>query len=215
MACCSTSEEQSPPTEEQSAKRAKTVSGNERLAALPEHLRLGVTLRGMRELLSQLPSDAVEQVNAKMEQVNARMVELGKDTFPPNVAVNGYINQDFVKLWEEKDKLTVCQRLQIRESPHVGKANVFVSWFLETPIDTLLDALDCFIKQKGLREEDVFFWVCDFVIRQTDVKTDLESLGDCVSALGHTVLLMEPWHAPKPLKRAYCIKEVYHTQVSE
>ena len=26
---------------------------------------------------------------------------------------------------------------------------------------------------------------------------------------------MEPWHAPKPLKRAYCIKEVYHTQVSE
>jgi len=26
---------------------------------------------------------------------------------------------------------------------------------------------------------------------------------------------MEPWHAPKPLKRAYCIKEVYHTQVSK
>ena len=44
---------------------------------------------------------------------------------------------------------------------------------------------------------------------------DLALLGDCVSALGHTVLLMEPWHAPKPLKRAYCIKEVYHTQVSQ
>ena len=182
---------------------------------LPEHLRLGVTLPGMRELLSQLPSDAVEQVNAQMEQVNAKMVAMGKPPFPKNVAVNGYIYQFFTKLREEKDKLTVCQRLQKEESPHVGKANVFVSWFLETPIDTLLDALDCFIKQKGLKEEDVFFWVCDFVIRQTDVKKDLESLGDCVSALGHTVLLMEPWHAPKPLKRAYCIKEVYHTQVSE
>ena len=183
------------------------------VAALPEHLRLGVTLPGMRELLSKLPSDAVERVNAKMEKVNAKMVAKGKLPFPKNVDVNGYINQFFITLWEEEDKLTVCQRLQNEESPHVGPANVFVSWFLETRIETLLDALGCFIKQKGLREEDTYFWVCDYVIRQTDVKTDLESLGDCVSALGHTVLLMEPWHAPKPLKRAYCIKEVYHTQV--
>ena len=46
-----------PPTEEQAAKRAALLK---RLATLPEHLRLGVTLPGMRELLSQLPSDAVE-----------------------------------------------------------------------------------------------------------------------------------------------------------
>ena len=51
------------PTEEQTAKQAALRKG---LAALPEHLRLGVTLPGMRELLSQLPSDAVEQVNAKI-----------------------------------------------------------------------------------------------------------------------------------------------------
>eukprot|EP00964_Phaeocystis_antarctica_P139959 scaffold104746_cov70-Phaeocystis_antarctica.AAC.2 len=184
-------------------------------AALPKHLRLGLTLPGMRELLLQLPSDAVEQVNAKMEEVNAKRVAKGKPPFPMSVVVNGYINQFYISCWEKEDNLTVCQRLQKDESPHVGVANVFVSWFLETKIDTLLDALDCFIKQKGLREEDVFFWVCDYVIRQTEVKKDLESLGDCVSALGHTVLLMEPWHAPKPLKRAYCIKEVYHTQVSE
>ena len=168
----------------------------------------------MRELLLQLPRDAVEQVNAKMEERNAKLVAQGKPTFPMNVAVNGYINQFFITLWEEKDKLTVCQRLQNQKSPHVGKANVFVSWFLETPIATLLDALDCFIKQKGLREQDTFFWVCDFVIRQTDVKTDLALLGDCVSAIGHTVLLLEPWNDPQPLKRAYCIKEVYHTQIS-
>ena len=28
------------------------------------------------------------------------------------------------------------------------------------------------------------------------------------------MLLLEPWDDPQPLKRAYCIKEVYHTQVS-
>ena len=48
------------------------------VATLPKHLQLGVTLKGMRELLLQLPSDAVEQVNAKMEQVNAKMVKKGK-----------------------------------------------------------------------------------------------------------------------------------------
>ena len=53
-------------------------------AALPEHLRLGVTLPGMRELLSQLPSDAVEQVNAKIPLDKA-----GKPKFPENVAENG------------------------------------------------------------------------------------------------------------------------------
>ena len=186
-----------------------------RLAVLSEHLRLGVTLAGMRELLLKLPSDAVEQVNAKMEEVNTKMVEEDKPPFPKNFDVNGYVNQFFIALWEEEDKLTVCQRLQNEKSPHVGQANVFVSWFLETPIETLLDALCCFIKQNGLREENTYFWVCDYVIRQKEVKEDLVSLGECVRAIGHTVLMMEPWHAPKPLKRAYCIKEVYHTQVSE
>ena len=87
-------------------------------------------------------------------------------------------------------------------------------WFLNTPITTLFDALANFLKQKGLQEKDTFFWVCDYVIRQTNVGPDLAYLGDCVSALGHTVLMMEPWNNPEPLKRAYCIKEVYHTQLS-
>jgi hypothetical protein len=96
----------------------------------------------------------------------------------------------------------------------VGEATVFVSWFLDTKIATLLDALAHFLEQKGLSEAETFFWVCDNVIRQTDVKPDLTHLGDCVSAIGHTVLLLEPWNDPQPLKRAYCIKEVYHTQAS-
>ena len=96
----------------------------------------------------------------------------------------------------------------------MGEATVFVSWFLATTIETLLDALANFLKEKGLREEDTFFWVCDYVIRQTNVDPDLALLGECVGAVGHTVLLMEPWHAPAPLGRAYCITEVYHTQKS-
>ena len=203
-------------------RRAKRVQVRVPMNALPEHLRLGVTLPGMRELLSQLPSDAVEQANAKIPTGPRAAGPLDcfylcvneKPKFPENMSVNGYVNKYFITNWAKLDKLAVCERLLLRGSPHVGEATVFVSWFLSTPIDTLLDALANFLKQKGLREEDTFFWVCDYVIRQTDVKTDLKWLGDCVSAVGHTVLLMEPWHAPAPLKRAYCIKEVYHTQKS-
>ena len=205
--------------EQQAAKRAAQL---ERLAALPEHLRLGVTLPGMRELLKQLPPDAVEQVNANLEEVNASLVLKGKPPFPKNDAFNGYTNQYWTRMWAEEakagqskgDGLAVCERLKKQGSPHVGEATVFVSWFLATTIETLLDALANFLEEKGLREEDTFFWVCDYVIRQTDVKTDLAYLGECVSAVGHTVLLMEPWHAPAPLTRAYCITEVYHTQKS-
>ena len=184
--------------EEQAAKRAALL---ERLATLPKHLRLGVTLAGMRELLEQLPSDAVEQVNANIPLDKVT----GLPRFPENAVENGYVNQNFLIRWEKEDKLTVCERLQAQGSPHVGQATVFVSWFLDTPIATLLDALANFLKEKGLSEEDTFFWVCDYVIRQTDVKTDLAYLGDCVSAIGHTVLLLEPWNDPQPLKRAYCI----------
>ena len=76
------------PTVTLTAKRAAQL---EKLATLPEHLRLGVTLPGMRELLSQLPSDAVEQVNL----YNAK--------YPPNDTENGYVNQFHITL-EAKGK---------------------------------------------------------------------------------------------------------------
>ena len=80
--------------EKQAAKRAALLK---RLATLPEHLRLGVTLPGMRELLSELPSDAVEQINAKIPT----------DQYFNGWSVNGYTHQYFVTRWEEVDKLAI------------------------------------------------------------------------------------------------------------
>jgi len=138
----------------------------------------------------------------------------GRPKFPKNSTINGYVNQHFITNQAKADNLGVCERLQAAGSPHVGEANVFVSWFLGTPIATLLDALNQFVAQHGLDPTRTFFWVCDYVIRQTDVAADLVHLGKCVAAIGHTVLLLEPWDAPVPLKRSYCLKEVVHTQAS-
>ena len=41
------------------------------MAALPPHLRLGITLPGMRELFGKLPRDAVDQVNAGIPSLDA------------------------------------------------------------------------------------------------------------------------------------------------
>ena len=70
---------------QQAAKRAALLK---RLATLPKHLRLGVTLPGMRELLAELLSDAVEQINAKIPLDK----KTGKPKFPKNKALNGYVH---------------------------------------------------------------------------------------------------------------------------
>ena len=149
--------------EQQAAKRAAQLK---RLAALPEHLRLGVTLAGMRELLSELPPGAVVQANAKSpreSQSPARspakspakspggFTWKGKLNFPKNDAINGYTNQYWFRKWAEEakarqpdgDGLAVCERLQKQGSTHVGEATVFVSWSFNTPVPNA--ASSCFL----------------------------------------------------------------------
>ena len=108
-----------PSTEEQAgAKRAAQLK---RLAALPvEHLRLGVTLPGMRALLSELPSDKLERVNAHVEKANVKRVKKGKPTYPKNETLNGYCYQYWITKWAKEakagqpdgDGLAVCERLR-------------------------------------------------------------------------------------------------------
>ena len=140
----------------------------------------------------------------------------GKPKYPENEAVNGYVQQILMAAWEMQDGLAVCERLQKQGSPHVGQATVFVSWFLATPIATLLDALANFLKQQGLREEDTFFWVCDYVIRQTDVKTDLAGVARRARQRrrAHGAAHGAVARARTASARVYCITEVYHTQKS-
>ena len=108
------------------------------------HLRLGITLSGMRELYGKLPAEAVELVNAAIPLATRRA---GPNFHTPQQnsagykSQNGYdptyahVNQHFITNQAKADNLGVCERLQAAGSPHVGQANVFVScWFLGTRI---------------------------------------------------------------------------------
>jgi tetratricopeptide (TPR) repeat protein len=140
--------------------------------------------------------------------------------------MNGYNNQAaIVRACPEGHSW--CEELQRRGSPHVGRATVFVSWALGQRMSDLLDAMERWLSDSANREEDhlphswgrgrdpanTFFWICDFCIRQTgpETKADVAKLPEIVSATQHTLLFLDPWRAPEPLRRAWCIWELYHT----
>merc|ERR1719424_1980044 len=207
------------------ASRAATASGlraapnadlvSQRAAErnLPERLTLGLSVDAIERYIAGLPADVVEQCNENRPTINGVRV-------PANAALNGYVNQWQIARRSEADGgKAYCEALYERSDPGVGVATVFVSWFLETPLATLVDALRQLWVEPQVLPPDTKFWDCDIVIRQStrqlDVTmNDVKRLGDCVRAVGHTVLLMEPWYDPSPLRRAYCIKEVFHTQAS-
>jgi hypothetical protein len=178
---------------------------------LPPHLTLGLTLHGLKEWYARLPLDAVEQ----SQQINLQIkrLENGDPKFPLNESVNGYVNQYI--LATQHTNGAFCELLERQGSPYVGRANVFVSWYLNMRLETLINALEThLVEHPELRAESTFFWICDFTIRQYDVKPDLALLADCVWAVKHTLLLLEPWAKPRALLRAYGVKELYHTQAS-
>jgi tetratricopeptide (TPR) repeat protein len=81
-------------------------------------------------------------------------------------------------------------------------------------VEALADALQRWLlEHPECDPAKTFFWVCDFCIRQTggDTKADVGRLGDMVRSIGHTVLFLDPWDAPAPLLRAWCLWEIYHS----
>ena len=106
------------------------TSASTRAARLPSHLRLGITLPGMRELHAALPRDAVDQVNALIP----KDMRKGVLKFPENKDVNGYVNQFFVTNEAKADGLGVCERLQAAGSRTSGLTLVLRSGFVERPL---------------------------------------------------------------------------------
>ncbi|EOD11930.1 hypothetical protein EMIHUDRAFT_464982 [Emiliania huxleyi CCMP1516] len=140
---------------------------------LDKRLTLGLSVDAIEEYIAALPADVVEQCNENRPINGVRV--------PANAALNGYVNQWQVARRSESDGgKAYCETLYERGNPGVGVATVFVSWFLETPLATLVDAL----RLHPELPPDTKFWVCDFVIRQStrslDVTmNDVKRLGDC------------------------------------
>ncbi len=132
------------------AERAVIARATER--ELPPHLWMGLTLAAMRELVKALLlTDVVTQCNEAIPKDAD-----GAPMYPTNDVLNGYVNQFAIKRSHPSE--SVCERLLRQGSPKVGVATVFVSWWLGCEMETLLDAIGCYLEQASL-PEDTKFWV--------------------------------------------------------
>lgn len=176
----------------------------------PNHLQHGMTLTGMRNVFSRLPNNAIDVVKENFAEEIDFLPKL-----PLNDKTDGHINQFFIKKWAEEDNLSVCER-ELRNKPQfVGKATVYISWPRSSPMDALFDALQNFLDCQGLPINETYFWVSDYVCRQTSEEEELSWLWKCVENTERMVLLMDPWYNPEGLKWASCIQDVYYAQKSE
>lgn len=185
-------------------------STNISLNKIPHHLRLGLTLSAIQKLSNKLALNAAKVCN---DQIPANDDVMPK--CPLNDRLNGYENWQCIVEWAKLDGLSVCER--IRNDPDlaasVGEANVLVSWDTSTGIQTLADDLREFIDANGLPRDATFFWIRDYVVKHSNFMSDLKWLGDCVKAVGFTVLISS-CNVLLPLERANCIQELYYTKMS-
>ena len=121
--------------------------------------------------MADLPPDAVVQCNGHRPIIGGVRV-------PENEDLNGYVNQWLLGRWSEEhggpDLRAYCEVLQERGDPGVGAATVFVSWYLETPLTTLVDALRQYLRlHRDLSPNTKFWGVCNFAIRQSTRQLDV------------------------------------------
>lgn len=92
--------------------------------------------------------------------------------------------------------------------PAVGDATIFISHAWEYNFIDVLESL-----KERFRDNDEVVWFDLFSINQhKQIEIDFfGSFNDAISSFNHTILLAGPWNDPIPLKRAWCLWEIFCT----
>ena len=125
------------------------------------------------------------------------------------------INDNFQKKITEKYKLSFCDYLSYQNHPAVGEATVFISHAWKYRFVDVMDALQFHFKDSP----DVIIWF-DLFSNNQHITLDLDfnwwcgTFKSAIEMFGHTVMVLCPWNDPIPLKRTWCIWELYCTFVT-
>lgn len=98
-------------------------------------------------------------------------------------------------------------------SPAVAEATIFVSHAQQCAWAKLLDAIDLHAEMHSVRLSDVYVWLDVLSLRQSDVASDVKAIGDIQAYIGRTVIVLDPWHSPLALTRAWCLFEIASSQL--
>jgi hypothetical protein len=98
----------------------------------------------------------------------------------------------------------------------IGTATVFASHAWTFVFEELVQSLRYFEEQQPPEGEPSLFWLDIFVVDENAAHTYPSewwqtSFTEAVGAIGHTALVLTPWRSPVPLRRAWCLWEIYST----
>ena len=99
----------------------------------------------------------------------------------------------------------------------VGEATVFASHAWTFVFSELIESLRFFESQQiAAGNAPSFFWLDIFVVDENAAHTYptewwQTSFTQAVGTIGHTALVLTPWRSPVPLRRAWCLWEIYST----
>jgi hypothetical protein len=102
--------------------------------------------------------------------------------------------------------------------PAVGKATVFISHAWKYLFLDVMDALQNYF----FSDPDILLWfdICS-VNQHAEAEVDLDfewwsnSFKSAIRDFGRTVMVLAPWQDPIPLRRGWCLFEIYSTIVTE
>lgn len=122
-----------------------------------------------------------------------------------------YVMPDTAKL-----QVSFCDLLRRMDHPAVGIATVFISHTWKYYFLDVVDALFTFF----VGNEDVVIWF-DLFSNNQHTASALEidwwtnTFKTAIGQIGHTVMVFAPWTDPIPLTRAWCLWELYCTEVTK
>ena len=119
--------------------------------------------------------------------------------------------ENTIKVYTKALQCSWCEYLlyQNPNHPAVGDATIFISHAWEYNFIDVLESL----KERFRDNDEVVVWFDLFSINQHK-QTEIDFFGsfkDAISSFNHTILLAGPWDDPIPLKRAWCLWEIFCT----
>ena len=95
------------------------------------------------------------------------------------------------------------------------QATIFVSFTYNTDFFLLVKTIEAFVEDNP-EHASAYFWFDMLVNNQwAALEHDFEwwssTFKEAIGKIGHTILVCTPWSDPEPLKRAWCLWEIYCT----
>ncbi|KAI8620271.1 hypothetical protein BC830DRAFT_586416 [Chytriomyces sp. MP71] len=115
-------------------------------------------------------------------------------------------------------QLSLCEHYLHDEAMKdiVQDAEWFISHAWKNPFLDTISALDNFFGERGMDPSTTYIWL-DFASSSQyfNEPRSYEWLANIIKPIKNTVMVLQPWIDPLPLKRCWCILEVYVSKLTE